>query len=135
MGFPGGSDGEESACSVGDLGLIPGSGISPGEGNGNQLQCSCLENPMDRGALQATVHGIIKSQTRLSDFTFTFNRNTQPSAHKESFCSTVGGYKDVGTWDWTSGQCPATAAAIPAPQIPSPWQNSIYVTPLLAPQS
>ena len=135
MGFPGGSDGEESTCSVGDLGLIPGSGRSPGEGNGNPLQCSCLENPMDRGALQATVHGIIKSQTRLSDFTFTFNRNTQPSAHKESFCSTVCGYKDVGTWDWTSGQCPATAAAIPAPQIPSPWQNSIYVTPLLAPQS
>ena len=50
-------------------GLIPGSGISPGEGNGNPLQYSCLENPMDGGAWWATVHGISKSWTRLSDFT------------------------------------------------------------------
>ena len=50
MGFPGGSDGKESAYNVGDLGLIPGSGKSPGEGNGNPLQYACLENPMDRGA-------------------------------------------------------------------------------------
>ena len=49
-GFPGGSDGKESACKVGDLGLIPGSGRSPGEGNGNPLQCSCLANPVDRRA-------------------------------------------------------------------------------------
>ena len=48
MGFPGGSDGKESACSVGDLGSIPGSGRSPGEGNGNPFQYSCLENSMDR---------------------------------------------------------------------------------------
>ena len=66
-GFPGGSDGKESACSAGDLCLIPGSGQSPGEGNGNALQSSCLENSMDRGAWQATVHGVAKSQTRLSD--------------------------------------------------------------------
>ena len=72
FGFPGGSDGKESACSVGDLGSIPGSGRSPGEGNGNPLQYPCLENPMDRGAWQATVHGVPKSRTRLSDFTFTF---------------------------------------------------------------
>ena len=50
MHFPGGSDGKESACNEGDLGLIPGSGRSPGEGNGNPLQYSCLENPMDGGA-------------------------------------------------------------------------------------
>ena len=50
LGFPGGSDGKESACNAGDLGSIPGSGRSPGEGNGNPLQHSCLENPMDRGA-------------------------------------------------------------------------------------
>ena len=50
MGFPGGSDGKASACDAGDLGLIPGSGRSPREGNGNPLQHSCLENPMDRGA-------------------------------------------------------------------------------------
>ena len=53
----GGSVGKESACSAGDLGLIPGSGRSPGEGNGNPLEQSCLENPMDKGAWQATVHG------------------------------------------------------------------------------
>ena len=48
---------------MGDLGSIPGLGRSPGEGNGNLLQCSCLENPMDRGTSQATVHGVAKSQT------------------------------------------------------------------------
>ena len=63
------SDVKASASNVGDPGSIPGSGRSPGEGNGNPLQYSCLENPMDRGAWQATVHGVAKSQTRLSDFT------------------------------------------------------------------
>ena len=66
-GFPGGSDGKESACSAGDSGLIPGPGRSPGEGNGNPLQYSCLKNLMDRGAWQAAVHGVKESQTRLSD--------------------------------------------------------------------
>ena len=51
MAFPGGSDGKASACIAGDLGLFPGWGRSPGEGNGNPLQYSCLESPMDRGAL------------------------------------------------------------------------------------
>ena len=60
--FPGGSDGKESAYNAGDQGSIPGSGRSPGEGNGNPLQYSCLENPMDGGGWQATVHGIAKSQ-------------------------------------------------------------------------
>ena len=59
-----------SACNAGDLGPVPGSGRSPGEGNGNPLQYSCLENPMDGGAWWATVHRVAKSQTRLSDFTF-----------------------------------------------------------------
>ena len=72
LGFPGGSEVKASACIVGDLGLIPGSGRSPGEGNGNPLQYSYLENPMDRGAWWATVHGVSKSRTRLSNFTFTF---------------------------------------------------------------
>ena len=58
-----------SACNAGDLGLIPGSGISSGEGNGNPVQYSCLENPMDGGAWYLTVHGVAKSQTLLSDFT------------------------------------------------------------------
>ena len=60
MDFPGGSDGKESACNAGDLSLIPGLGKSPGKGNGNPLQCSCLENPMDRGARGATVHGVTR---------------------------------------------------------------------------
>ena len=62
---PGGSVGKESAWNAGDPGSIPGSGISPGGGNGNPLQDSCLENPMDRGAWWATVHGITESQTWL----------------------------------------------------------------------
>ena len=71
-GFPGGSDSKECTCDVGDLGSIPGSRRSPGEGNGNPLQYSCLENPMGRGAWWATVHGLVKSQTGLSDFLFFF---------------------------------------------------------------
>ena len=72
FGLPGGSVGEESPCNAGDPGSIPGSGRSPGEGNGNPLQYSCLENPMDRGAWRATVHRITKSQTqRLSTHTHT----------------------------------------------------------------
>ena len=65
----GSSDSKASACNVGDLGSIPGSGGYPGEGNGNPLQYSCLENPMDRGTWWAIVHGVAKSQTQLSDFT------------------------------------------------------------------
>ena len=60
MGFPHSSVGQESACNAGDPGLIPGSGRSPGEGNVNPLQYSCLENPMDRGAWQATEHEIAR---------------------------------------------------------------------------
>ena len=63
------SDGKESVCNAGDLGSIPGSERSPGEENGNPLQYSCLENPTDGGAWGATVHGVTKSRTRLSDFT------------------------------------------------------------------
>ena len=59
-GPPRSSVGKDSACSAGDLGPIPGSERSPGEGNGYPLQCSCLENPMDRGAWQATVHGVAR---------------------------------------------------------------------------
>ena len=61
--FPGGSDGKASVYNVGDLGSIPGSGRSPGEGNGSPLQDSCLENPMYGGAWWATVHGVAKSCT------------------------------------------------------------------------
>ena len=65
--YSGGSDGKESTCSAGDLGLIPELGRSPGEGNGHPLHYSCLENNMDWGAWQANVHGVAKSQTWLSD--------------------------------------------------------------------
>ena len=67
MSTPGGSDGKESACNVGDWDLIPGSGRSPGGGNGNPVQYSCLENPTDRGAWRTTVYRVTKSRTRLSD--------------------------------------------------------------------
>ena len=63
LGFPGGSAGKEAACNVVDLSSIPGSRRSPGEGNGNPLQYSCLERHMDRGAWRAAVHGVAKSRT------------------------------------------------------------------------
>ena len=66
LGFPGNSASEESSCNAGDLGSIPGSGSSPGEGIGYPLQCSGLENPMDRGAWWATVHGAAKTTEWLS---------------------------------------------------------------------
>ena len=68
-GFPGGARGKDPPASAGnvrDLGSVPGSGRAPGEGNSNPLQCSCLENSLDRGAWWARVHGVAKSQTRLS---------------------------------------------------------------------
>ena len=67
MGFPGGSVAHNPPANAGDAGLIPGSGRSPGEGDGNPLQYSWLENPMDRGAWWATVHGVAKSQTQLNN--------------------------------------------------------------------
>ena len=69
MGFPGGTTCKEPAARAGvtgDLGSIPGSGGSPGGGQGNCLQCSCLENPVDRGAWRAAVHGVTKSRTEVT---------------------------------------------------------------------
>jgi len=66
VGFPGSSVGKESACNEADANSIPGLGRSPGEGNGNPLQYSCLGNPMDRGAWWATVHGVPKSLKQVS---------------------------------------------------------------------
>ena len=80
-GFPHSSVSKESTCNTGDpgsslrLGRSPGSGIALREGNGNPLQYSCLENPMDGGARRATVHGVAKSRVRLRDFTFSFFMN------------------------------------------------------------
>ena len=67
MGFPSGSESKESACNAGDLGSILVLGRSPGEGNGYPLQCSCLENPMDRRAWWAKVHGVTETWTQLSN--------------------------------------------------------------------
>ena len=79
VGFPGGSEGKASAFSAGDLGLIPELGRSPGEGNGSPVHYSCLEDPMGGEAWWATVHEVAKSQTRLSDFTFTFHLVSVPN--------------------------------------------------------
>ena len=87
LGFPGDSDGKASACNAGDLGSIPGLGRSPGEGNGNPLQHSCLENPTDGGAWWATVHEVTKSRTRLSDFTFTFFRASSDGTVKAALAT------------------------------------------------
>ena len=73
LGFPGGSDGKESACNTGDLGLIPVSGRSPRVGNGNPLQYSCLENSMDKGAWQAIVHGGQKELDATEQLTLIFS--------------------------------------------------------------
>ena len=108
VAFPCGSDSKESACSVGDPGSIPGLGGSPGEGNGYPLQYSCLENPMDRGAWRATIHGVSNSQTRL-----TLSLSYCRLGH--SFCSSVAycnerdkrGNKELTChvtkfWNWSS---------------------------------
>ena len=81
--FPGGSDGKRSICNMGDLGLIPGLEISPGEGNGYSLQYSGLENSMDRGAWRATVHGVAKSRTWLSNFHFYFSYDVKRKQAKK----------------------------------------------------
>ena len=81
LGFPGGTNGKEPACQCGDIkdtGLIPGLGRSPGGGHGNQLQYSCLENPIDRGAWRATDHGVAKSQADRSNMACM----QAPSRHK-----------------------------------------------------
>ena len=90
LNFPGNSDGKASACNAGGTGSISGLGRSPGEGNGNPLQYSCLENLMDRGAWWATVRGVARSQTRLSDFTFFFLSLTSRLRNMWSFISYLG---------------------------------------------
>ena len=82
LGFPSGSNGKEPSCNVRDPCSIPGSGRSSGEGNGNPLQYSCLQNPMDRGAWWAIVHEMAKSQTRLSNTAASLVSTTYMGANK-----------------------------------------------------
>ena len=99
--FPGGLNGKASASNEGDPGSVPGSGRSAGEGNGNPLQYYCLENPMYRGAWEATVHGVAKSRTRLSDFTFTFHSScshTCSSSEPVRTTPMMVPEEAVGTW-------------------------------------
>ena len=77
MGFPGGSDGKEAACNAGDLGSVPGSGRSPGEGNGNPLLYSCLENSMGRVAWWVTVPGVTKRTEHAHTHTITYIKQSQ----------------------------------------------------------
>ena len=90
IAFPGGSDGKESVCNAGDLGSIPGSGRSPGGGNGNPLQCAGLENFMDSGAWQATAHRVAKSWTRLSNSHTRIHTHTHTHTHVYLFGISVG---------------------------------------------
>ena len=96
-GFPGGSEVKASACNAEDLGLIPESERSPGEGNGNPLQYSCLENPMDGGAWWATVHWVVKSQILLSNLTNLTVKKDHESTHKNDlFFSFIMNYLTKG---------------------------------------
>ena len=99
IGFPGGSDGKASVYNAGDQGSIPGLGRSPGEGNGNPLQYSCLGNPMDGGAWQTTIHGVAKSRTRLGNFTFTFHFHAlekEMATHSSVLAWRIPGMGDPG---------------------------------------
>ena len=89
--FPGNSDGKESACNAGDLGLIPGWGRSPGKGNGYLLQYFCLENSMDRGAWWAIVPGVAKSWTQLNFRGFPVSSDSKESACNEGDLSLIPG--------------------------------------------
>ena len=96
-GFPGGSEVKASACNAEDLGLIPESERSPGEGNGNPLQYSCLENPMDGGAWWAKVHWVAKSQILLSNLTNLTVKKDHESTHKNDlFFSFIMNYLTKG---------------------------------------
>ena len=87
----------KTACTVGDPGLIPESGRAPGEGHGNPVQYSCLENPMDGGAWWATVHGVAKSQILLSNLTNLKVKKDYESTHKNDlFFSFIMNYLTKG---------------------------------------
>ena len=120
--FPGGSEVKASTCNAGDVGSIPGSGRPPRTGNGNPLQYSCLENPMDRGAWQSTVHGVAKSRTRLSDFT---------SLHFIGFCYNIASVLCFGflvTRNLAYGILASWWAIEPTPSAPAALKGEVVTT-------
>ena len=109
------SVGEEYACNAGDWGSIPGSGRSPGEGNGNPLQYSCLENPTDRGAWQATVHGIARVGHDLA---------TKPPTMLHSHCSEARGFCSLLSYSET--QSNGTNCLLQYYQLPRPTERGLW---------
>ena len=109
---PGGSDSKESACSTGDQGLIPGLGRFPGEGNSNPLQYSCLENPRGWGPWQATIHGVAKSQTWLSEFSHSW---TFLIKWYQNFCY-YGRSLGKRNWNWSGRRAKRLWAKTPSPE-------------------
>ena len=102
-GFLGSSDSKESACNAADLGSIPGLGRSPGGGHGRSLQCSCLENPMDRGAWRATVHGVTKSRTQLSNHRLEITLSRYEHITLLDLNTLCDGHFFLSYWWWTWG--------------------------------
>ena len=105
MGFPGGSVVKNLPANEGDVGLIPGSGRSPGEGNGNLLQYPCLGNPMDRGAYQAIVRGVTKSQTWLSGWAYTHSLD-----HYNVLLTVLKSWEVYS--EWSQQTCPCGASML-----------------------
>ena len=96
LSLPGGSDSKESACNAGDLGSIPESGRSPGEGKGYPLQYSCLENPMGKGAWRATVHGV--AQSDMTEATYTHTHTHTHTGTADICQNTPGNLKESLNW-------------------------------------
>ena len=126
QGFPGGSDSKASARNVGDPGSIPGSVRSPGEGNGNPLQYSCLENSMDGGAWWATVHGVTKSQSQLSNFSSLHFPGG--SAGKESACTAgdPGSVLGLGRSPGKGNGNPLQYSCLEDPMDRGAWQATVH---------
>ena len=122
--FPGSSDGKESACNVGDQGLIPGLGRSPGEGNGYPVQYSCLGNSMDRGAWQAAVQGVAKSWTRLSNLGWHFFLSSFPLFFAILSLTSLVSLATMLSGDCLSGQLPLVIQVLFCVQPMVQWGSS-----------
>ena len=114
-GFPHSSVDTESACNAGDLGSIPGTGRSPGEGNGSPLQYSCLENPMDRGAWQATIHGVARVGHDLA---------TRPPPPPQG----VGGRSQGQCWILSAAVCDNTCKVFPTGKLTQVLVSMVFIS-------